>query len=232
MKRDSQSGEFRALFGIEPEELGPNCVLLPFARRCLLDALGVGGLSRGKLYRASAGRELSVVVTGIGPALAGDAVLRLAAAGCRRAVLLGACGLVGPGRIGEIVVPSRNLAREAFSDWLLEDPSPWVMGTPASALSAALAEDLGARCTLNASVGSLLLSERRLGLLQAEGVESIEMECGAVLAAAAAAGIEAAAVLVVTDLVGRRPFYRRLPDSVFSALAEGARGICRVLGGS
>ena len=74
---------FKELFGLEPSQVRKTCVLMPFLLKEALREFKIGCLARGKLYGAGNSRDFTLIHSGLGPALTGDALLYLKDTGCK-----------------------------------------------------------------------------------------------------------------------------------------------------
>ncbi len=231
---------FRELFGLDPADVGETCVLLPFSRKDILSGFGLERLGRGRLYSAGRGEICTVVRTRMGPAFAGDAVLHLADdTSCREIIFLGTGGLIPPNSkrgIGSLVCPLPWYGKESFSELATADLSPGPCFFPAPALrralmaAAGLEEESG---PAGVSFGSLHLQPDLLPAWRERGVEVVDLESAAVLAAAARAGLKAVSLLAVSDIVGMLSYYRQLRPEERSrldgALERAVESICRYI---
>ena len=228
--------EFRRLFGAEKREIKTTCVLLPFFRKEILRFLGVKKISRGKLYGVGKASHFTVIHTGMGAVFLGDAVLHLKETACRQLILFGACGLIAGRKelgIGSLVSPTKCYASESFSRMLSETDEPRPEFYPDRELQSRFlsrAEPAGVKEVVALSVGSLKLQEERLDSLRREGAEVVDLECAAFFAAARATGRSALALLFITDVVGEKPYYRRLSVreklALLKKIRRGGRLIC------
>src|SRR3990167_2100456 len=112
---------FEVLFGIPKQEVRRTCVLMPFLLREALREFKIGRLARGKLYGAGNSRLFTLIHSGIGPALTGDALLYLKDTGCKNVILFGSCGLLAQNNglgIGSLVSPIKAYSLESFSRML------------------------------------------------------------------------------------------------------------------
>jgi len=230
-------GTFEILFGIKTREVSRICVLLPLAPDDILAGLHAPALSRGKLYSAGSSRGFTVIRTGVGAALAGDAVLWLGETACEEMVLLGSCGLTGRTKnlkVGSLISPSVCYSAESFCRLLDKDSQPWSRHEADRRFREVLVGEEGsavhdAACL---TIGSLKLQEEMLPLLRAGGIDAVEMECASVYAAAHHTGRRAAALLYATDIIGEKPFHAPLSRGDRSAIAiavkEATALICRI----
>ena len=224
------------MFGVKKERIRPLCVLLPLAPKRVLKGLGVERLSRGKLYGTGESDDLTVIHTGMGAVWVGDAVLELADSPARRLILFGTCGTLGsPDEIpvGTLVAPGRAFAAESFTRLLLDREEESLPFSPDPALRRLLLSLAPAiREVTLLSVGSIKLEEEKRPAWIKKGIEAVDLESAAFFAAARARGLAAVALLLVSDVVGEKPFYRQFSSGDQSrlnrALYHGVEIICRL----
>ena len=230
---------FKALFGMKTDAVRRVCILMPFVARGILENFGIKKLARGRLYGIGNGDICTVVHTRMGAAFTGDAVLSLSSTPCREIILFGTCGILreesGLG-IGTLVAPSRCHARESFTELLTGDDDTGRVFSPDSRLQRELlaANPEGRiRELIGLSIGSLKLQPRFKDIYLSRGIRVVEMECAALFAAARQIGRRAAALLVVSDIVGEKPFYRNLDraenDRLRSSFSRASRIICELI---
>jgi hypothetical protein len=215
---------FKALFGVDEQEIKKRCILMPFIIPPIIKEFQVEKWSPGKLYKVAQADHFTLIHTRMGAGLVGDVVLYLKETACEEVFLFGSCGLVttSPGEnfssgnsLGKLFVPSLCYALESFSDFLLKEsllehperlptfyPHPdlcqdFLKFAPSQIL----------RPGVCATVSSLKLEEERLPLLQKAKIQAIDMECSAFFAAAQARQIKALALFWVSDIVKQQPFY-------------------------
>lgn len=230
---------FKALFGMKADAVRRVCILMPFIGKGALDRFGIKKLARGRLYGIGNGDICTVVHTRMGAAFTGDAVLYLSSTPCREIILFGTCGLFrkAPGLgIGTLVSPSRCHARESFTELLTGIGDTGSVFFPDSCLQRellAVGVEGEIREVTALSVGSLKLTEERRDHCLDRGIQAVEMECAACYAAARRIKRRAAALLVVSDIVGERPFYRKLDpvenDRLLSSFSRAAWIICKCI---
>jgi purine-nucleoside phosphorylase len=161
------------------------------------------------------GRPVTVVRSGIGAPMTGDAVLALGCTACARLVFTGSVGgLVSGMTIGDLVLATEAVAGDGFSTYL--DPGPLSgasflsVAAPDPGVTAAL-DRLAERAAAGEGVsvtrgrvfsGDCLVSQfRHLPAIVGEhGCLGIEMETAAVFRAAALVGIAAGALLQLSDV--------------------------------
>lgn len=211
----SSTVEFKTLFGLKPSQIRKNCILAPFLSKNMLKDFGIADLCKGVLYGAGNASHLNLTLirTGIGASLTGDAVLYLKETACENLILLGACGLVQEIRdlkIGSLVSPRQSFAYESFSSVLF---SKFDRGTPSYPDRALLAEFLkncegeNIQEVSCATFGSLKLEEKYKNYFVKNGIEALDMECSAFFHAAKAIRRKAFALLYATDVIGEKPLF-------------------------
>jgi purine-nucleoside phosphorylase len=226
---------FKTLFGANEHEIKKYCILLPCNVPAVLNTWKPGPWSRGLLYQVTQTKYFTVIHTRMGAGLVGDAVLYLKQTPCEALFLLGSCGLVqSTGRVplalGSLVIPGSCYALESFSEFLLRknllaDTAGLRCFKPHKHLLENFLEKTSAtnisqvRC---ATVSSLKLEEENLPLLQQAGIETVDMECSAFLAAAQATDLPALALFWISDSVKQQPFYHPLTTEEKDLLAAGA----------
>ena len=230
---------FEALFGTAAGAMGKCCLLLPVVTREMRAALCLPRLSRGALYGCGRVGGITVVRTGTGPAPTGDAVLHLAESPCRNVLLFGSCGSAGgPGTpaIGDLVCPPACIDPGGFPSMLRGARGARTVHYANSHLHAEIMKAgaaIGVRAATCFSTASLRLEEDTLGFLREGGAEVFDMECASVFAAARVAGLRAAALLHVTDVVGESPFYVPREPAQSAAIREaverGLRFLCELM---
>jgi uridine phosphorylase len=152
----------------------------------------------GYFGRTAEGNELTIQATGMGGPSAVLVLEDLAELGVRRAVRVGTCVALGPEpEPGELVAVGEAIAGGGSAGPLGVSVGEAVL--PNAALSQRLAEALGKETELAAIVSyDAHLARERPGL----AALGADMQTAPLLAAASALEIRAAAVLIVTEMVG------------------------------
>ncbi|MFA6218076.1 MAG: hypothetical protein WDL87_10550 [Candidatus Omnitrophota bacterium] len=208
--------KFEVLFGIKNTDVKRNCILMPLLAKDTLSTLGIEKFKRGKLYSAGNTKHFTLIVTGMGAGFVGDAVLYLKDTPACKVLLLGSCGLVSakPGfDIGSLVSPVKSFSQESFAGMLSKQEYKNISFLPDNDLSQLLLEagsGLGIKKVQCSTVSSLKLEEERVDLLSADGIDVVDMESSAFFSAASHAGLKAAALFYVSDIIGEKPWYRAL----------------------
>ena len=202
---------------------------MPIIPKGFLEAFSIKAMAQGKLYRTGLAPDFTLIATGIGPAFAGDAVLYLLETQCRNIILFGSCGLVKEKKglsIGSLVTPVRCDDFGSFSDMLADSQKPVNLFFPNNDLigrflSVCKKQEISpVRCC---SVSSLKLEEERTGCFLRNGIEVVDMECAAIFAAAAYAGLRAIALFYISDIISKKPFYATLEPALQSKLSFSIR---------
>ena len=225
--------KFGQIFGIKQEEVKKNCLLLPCLPKGILTELGINDLCRGKLYSSASSPDFTLIHTGIGAGLVGDAVLYLKKTVCRNLILFGSCGLLkqksGLG-IGSLVAPARSYSYDSFIQMLLEkDKKPKSFFAHPALLQKLLKANPEIQKVNCATLASLKLEEEMTGMLFSQGIAVVEMECSAFFAAAAFTGLKAVALLYVSDIVKQKPFYAELEPALKTRQLRAINNSCATL---
>jgi uridine phosphorylase len=144
------------------------------------------------------GRELTVQSTGIGGPSAALVLADLAELGVRRAVRVGTCVAVDPGRApGDLLLVAEAIAAGGSSSAFGAEPGEAI--PPDAGLTERLRTQLGDRGT-GATIASVDAHPDEA--TPPPGVQALDMQTAPLLARARSLGIEAAATLIVTGRVG------------------------------
>jgi uridine phosphorylase len=172
--------------------------------------------------RTARGNELTIQSTGIGGPSAALVLADLAELGVRRAIRVGSCVGAGGERLaGELILVERAVASRGSAAAFGLSEGEEAMPDPG--LTDGLRLALGERCRPGA-VASYDLPPRtgeRLG----DGIDASDMQTVAVLARAAALGIGAAAVLVVTESPISGAIAEEVRESAERRAGEAASGV-------
>jgi DeoD family purine-nucleoside phosphorylase len=232
-----------ASIGLQPTATLAERVLLPGdpARALLLAEALLDGPKMFNHHRglwgytgvAPDGAPLTIQSTGMGGPSAAIVIAELADLGARRLVRVGTCGALQPGlALGELLIASEAIPADGTSRAL--GGGDRVPATPN--LLAALTTSAGGAAGVHSGpvVSTDLFYDRR-GLEEEwcrAGALGVEMEASTLFALAAARGFDAAALLVVSDLVlpsrvrigadELRAAERRMGDLALRALSLGA----------
>jgi DeoD family purine-nucleoside phosphorylase len=177
------------------------------------------------------GRPLTIQSTGMGGPSAAIVIAELAELGARRLVRVGTCGALSPElELGELLIATASISADGTSRALAPDGGL----APDPALLDALLRAADGRARVGAVVSTDLFYDEPAGDQErwiAAGAIAVEMETATLLALAARRGLEAASVLLVTDLLlgGRtridaellRDGEQRLGEVAVGALSDG-----------
>lgn len=222
---------FKKLFGVEKESVKKNCIILPFVSSNILNGLGVKKLARGMLYGCAQAKDFSVIHSGMGTGLTGDAILYLKQTACINLFLFGACGSTGTFAIGDVVSVFLAHEEESFSKTLFSPVHhQWPSFYPDRGLQDAV-EKTGIFKRANClTVSSLKLEGERLGAFKGQSIDVVDMECSAFFSAARFNKQKALGFLFVTDIVNQKPFYETRSVSekklLQNSIKKGAHFLC------
>ena len=227
---------FKKLFGIEAERVQASCIVMPFVTKGVLREFGIEELSRGQFYGAGNGEFCTLFHTRMGPSFTGDAVLYLSDTPCRELYFLGTCGLLQRTsgiKIGSLVSPSRCYAQESFTSLLsgLTDSGLW---TSPDLILHRMIMSAGGEGEITEvtgiSAGSLKLQSEKIGEWWERGVQVVDLESAAFFSAARRIERSAAALMVVSDIVGERPWHQESARELVSgSLRNAARILCEII---
>jgi DeoD family purine-nucleoside phosphorylase len=186
----------------------------------------------GYTGKAADGEPLTVQSTGMGGPSAAIVLHELIALGVTRAIRVGTCGALDPSLgLGDLVVAREAIAADGTSTAL--GASGLTRADPA--LADALAEQAwrnrrarGQACHQGRIVSTDLFYEsdsERNASWSAEGAIAVEMEASALYAVGAAAGIQVACVLAVSDTFEGPDARVRIDDDALLEAAEAMGGI-------
>jgi len=207
---------FNFCFGCLPSEISGTVIITPFLPLGKFkEYLKPDGDFSGRLYSGFTSGEVTVIRSGIGDRLLGDAVLLLREAKAKKILFVGTCGGLNDCAIGDILVVTAAFNGEGFSKYHTPGFSianeiasgELIKGDPGYAkdLSGFLADRMDPTKELRSgavfTIGSLMAEhERNLVHLAKAGFLGVEMELSAVYRAAAVGGIPAAGLVAVSDL--------------------------------
>ncbi|MBU4458080.1 MAG: hypothetical protein KJ902_04985 [Candidatus Omnitrophica bacterium] len=203
--------KFKTLFGIKETDVKNTCLLLPLIKKDMLHGLCIERLSRGRLYASGNNSSFTIIHTGVGAGLLGDAALYLENTKCQNIIVFGSCGLVDEIdnlNIGSLVSPSLSYSLESFTE-MLSGYSKWESHKPDKKLLEYLINNKVKKVTC-ASLGSLKLEEGYIDIFKEKNIDVADMECAALFSAVRCIKKKAAALFYVTDIINKKPFYRNL----------------------
>lgn len=186
-------------------------MITPFLSKNLLPELGVGELSKGKLFSTGQASGFTFVKTMIGASFIGDCVLYLDSTPCENIIFLGACGLLPEAypdsglNIGSIVVASQAFNAESFSSMVTRMFYPQKFPADAELMERCLSIDANIKRVNCISVGSIKLeAELAQSALASLKAEIVDLECSAVYCAARHIGRKAIGLMYITDIIGNK----------------------------
>lgn len=220
--RDYGIGAEAAVWGTlhcTPDQIEPIVVLAPYwspsiFKHCRIQSVAKGIATVDKVTHGE--MSFTMVRTGIGAPLAGDAVLALGCTACTHLIFVGSVGGLDPShQIGDLLVPTESLTGDGFSSFLVESlhgpQTPPSQSVPPDqdvrAMIVQMAEDAATPDGVSVFSGSVYSSDTILAqfhhlswITNQLGCIGIEMETSAVFRAARVCGIKAAALLQVSDV--------------------------------
>jgi len=216
---------FRALFGIEKSQIKKNCILLPLVPKGALDLFGAKGFVKGHLYACANTEESTLIYTGMHLGLLGDAVLYLKASACRNILLFGSCGLLNKKSglsVGSLVTPTKSYACESFSDMLEGKISLRYFCPEKQILNKLIAaiDEVPVTKVTCVTISSLKMEAQRAPLLVKKGMDVADMESSAFFSAAGYAGLKAAALFYIADIINKGQFYPKDDAALKSNLSH------------
>jgi len=186
------------IFGQPIERFKEVCVIAPFLFKGMLKELRVQDFRRGSTFSSGSSEKLTLIQTGIGATLSGEAALLLKDSPCRRIIFTGSCGAVEGTRdiqIGSVVQVHSVYQMESFSQMLTGRLEPQAVAHNL----ASLFKDITpvAAC----SVGSVSMESVYLPEFKAAGIQVVDLEVSSVMSAAQKIGVEANALLYISDVI-------------------------------
>ncbi len=223
---------FKYCFGTKAAEFPETVILTPFMRGERFVIAGAKPVSfKGKLYSGAIieakPAKFAVVRCGIGPGLAGDAVLLMGATPARRVIFAGACGGFGASRVGDVVVCEGAFDGEGFSRYHGHDFHIAKIIDNGGIISADkgyteklkkfISGKISGRDKIRSgnifTTGSLLAEEaQNMRAVEDKGFLGVDMELSAVYQAARAARLTATGIVFVSDLPLSRPLWETPAD--------------------
>lgn len=230
---------FQKLFGIKETDVKKTCILMPLLKKDTLNGLGVKGFLRGRLYGAGNTKYFTIIHTGIGSALLGDAVLYLGETQCQDIILFGSCGLVREEKslkVGSLVMPSKCYSQESFTEMLLGDKKDPEVFYPDKVLFEKflrLNKSYDIKEVTCSTLGSLKLEEQCIDRFKEKDIQIVDMECSSLFSASGYVKKRAMALFYITDIINEKPFYMDLnkgDSSILSSSIKSAIGyLCKFI---
>ncbi|HRZ40720.1 MAG TPA: hypothetical protein P5246_06900 [Candidatus Omnitrophota bacterium] len=214
------------IFGQPIERFKEICVITPFLFSNMLKDLRVHDFRRGSAFSSGSSERLTLIQAGIGATLAGEAALLLKGSPCRRIIFTGSCGAIEETRriqIGSVAQVHSVYQMESFSQMLTGGLKPQAVAHNL----AALFKDIPP--VVACSVGSISMENAYLPEFKACGIQVVDLEVSSVMSAAQKIGIEAHALLYVSDAIdpASHPFLTAKEPSL--KLLEAQQKIIRCL---
>jgi purine-nucleoside phosphorylase len=201
---------FQKLFAVSPSQIREDVIITPFLK---LEYFRINGRSKkGFLFEVLNEDDFSVIKTGIGASFVGDALMYLKEAKIKRVYFLGSCGAISNLDIGDLVLVSKALNMESFSNILNRKFSPSFINAEDHLYKKFLEQNKAIKQTRLATVGSLSLEEGILPLLNRHRIDVIDMEVSAFICAARFLKLSYMALLYVTDILRGKSFCRDLTN--------------------
>ena len=153
------------------------------------------------------GESLTIQSTGMGGPSAALVVSELIDLGARRLIRVGTCGALAGGlQLGDLLIATEAISADGTSRALgAGDRTPATPGLLAAVTGAAGEAERDMASSAHAGLAPLALQPaavvEQVGADHGAGALAVEMEAATVFALAAVRGVEAAALLVVSDLV-------------------------------
>jgi len=209
----------KGTFGCEPDAIQRKVVVTPnWGPEVFGDAaVAVTEIAVGihSVWQLSfAGSNLSLIRCGIGAPMAGNVVLALGCTACKNLIFAGSmAGLHANIHIGDLFVVERSICGDGFSRYLTSDMVPTdcflQLAAPAKGLTEHIRNQAANICHSQPTAlhqGSVISLDcvlpeffRLNYFLEELGCSGLEMETAAIFRAAHLVGIEAAALLIVSD---------------------------------
>ena len=200
----------KIFFGCTPEDICPVCLFTwsytPYLEQ-FTDVVEFGGWRKG-FSGTYNGQRISVIVPGMGATAAGDAVVFLKYLNCQRIVYAGAAGGFGECELGDIIVPTRAVIGEGFSQYYTKMkeslPNEDLLKIAKKRFSE---KKIHYRPIF--TIGSIGAQKRNLLLqLEKKGIGCIDIETSAIFTASSHSNISCIAIHYISDL----PLKRSLLD--------------------
>jgi purine-nucleoside phosphorylase len=230
--------------GCAPHEVAHSVIVTPFIplkpfRKCLegevVRALAPAFFFKG-FTAEHCGKEVTVILTGVGPSRVGDLVSILSLTAAKEVLFAGAVGGLAPEwKIGDWFVPTEAADAEGYTRYVQEPFADTVARAPLiscdGGLEKALEEFLRKRMITPRTgrvftIGSIAFeSEENLRHLAGSGFDALEMELSAFFAAARHHDLRAAALTYVSDLPLGSSLWQKKSQEENEALRDAYRAL-------
>ena len=217
---------FKILYGIEPHDIQPTVVIMPFDIPQATTHLGIPKLTPGRLFAGGQGPGITLIRSGMSAGFVGDCILWLKDTPCKKILFLGTCGLIRHKNdlsIGSVLAPQTVYALESFSAIVTDS-----VQEPARLPVDNLFDRTIPPCSC-ASFASLHEEARYRPTFERLGIDVIEMECSAFFLAASKIDRRAGALLIVSDILGDKDICFNLSAENKKRLAEGINQACATI---
>ncbi|MBL7197478.1 MAG: hypothetical protein ISS47_05225 [Candidatus Omnitrophica bacterium] len=201
---------FLKLFGLKPKEIKEDVIITPFLNLEYFREGKKGKVNKGFLFEVLTKKYFSVVKVGVGSSFVGDSVVYLKDSPCKRLYFIGSCGALTNSNIGELVIVNKALAWESFSEILGHSPSHLFINTQNYLFESFLELNRDIKKVNLATLGSLSLQENVLQLLKKQEIDVVDMEASSFFSATKYFKLPCLAILYVTDIIIKKPFFRDL----------------------
>jgi len=205
---------FQKLFSVTPNQIKENVIITPFLSPNLFRQNSNINSSKGLFFEVLNEEKFSVVRCGMGTVFVADAVLYLRQTRCKRVYFLGSCGSVSSLALGDVVVAQKVFAYESFTETISNKFAKTNVGPDRELIRNFQKYNKG-KCkkVALATVCSLCLEEERVFPFKKNNIQVVDLEVSAFYSAAKYSGLSALAILYVTDIVKKKPFYRKFAPS-------------------
>ncbi len=208
----------RLAFRCEPSQIHANVLLTPiWSHEVFLEVASLQEtVTPERVYTLHYhGSPFTLIRSGVGAPLAGDAMLALGCTPCQCVLFVGSVGGLSSGiRIGDLLVPAESVSGDGFSSYLAEGqlrPDCFLAAAaPDFALVSRLRQIAAPLCVASDAAlleGRVFSSDSIMAqfhhldeMVNSHGCIGIEMETAAVFRAARLIGIPAAALLQISDV--------------------------------
>jgi nucleoside phosphorylase len=215
-----EQGLFEYLFGISEDQLGEYLIFSPFMKidtsSFRIEKRFKGRLFKGVIFKIG-DKKTSLIWTGIGVSLVGDAVMSLKRQ-YKGVFLIGSAGGIGEMKIGDILIVNRAYSGEGFSLYLDRDfevsyifKSDKFYGSPPEIKErfTFFLEDKVKEGPVF-TIGSIFAARAKtIEYLNKKGIKAIEMEVSGFYAACKKRRLPALALLFISDIPQKKPFWKK-----------------------
>ena len=206
-----------------PEQIQPFVVLAPWWSPSIFKSCRIESIADGiaKVDRLTCGNlSFTMIRTGIGAPLSGDATIALGCTPCTHIIFIGSVGGLDVAQsIGDLAIATRSYSGDGFSMYLPDSTDgphwqPSQSAMPEQELQSSIVQTSRVKADSNGvalhigpvfSIDTILAQFQHLDwIVDQLGCIGIEMETSAVFRAAQLCGIRAAALLQISDVIPAR----------------------------